>query len=164
METAMSSEVAEIGPRGIGGWLLLAIIGLAMTSLLVLGNVVVDLRDIGAAGWGAFYEASPALASFSAVTSASGVIVVAYAIYCLWLIFSFDPRVPRAMTAFYLAMAVVVTLKAVGLLYFSNSLGDPGLVDNEPRDAIRAWLTCAIWIPYFRVSKRVANTFAREAG
>lgn len=157
MSEALDSTTNE--PVGLGGWLILPIIGLVVSVIMTASNLWIGLRDFGALGWSTAYQAMPGVTVFSGLSLFLGAVGIGFAVYCLNLIFNKDWRAPKFVIWFLLFMAVVGTFEAGVLYYFSAQLNDPSLIENEPRDTIRAWVGCAIWIPYFLKSKRVKNTF-----
>lgn len=64
-------------------------------------------------------------------------------------------KTPLLFTLFMGVSLTVLALDHILTLAFFSADQVPG------RDLVRQALGCAIWIPYFRVSKRVRNTFVR---
>lgn len=87
------------------------------------------------------------------------VAMLGFVVLLIYLFFSKNHLVPRLMIAFYLINLLVV---AVDTLVASQL---PGFVwDREViKDGARTLLTAVIWVPYFLISKRVANTFRTDA-
>lgn len=152
---------AASGPSGIGGWLILPIIGFVATILLTGHNVWTSLKTLD--GLKAIFAASsgpltglkiPITLSF-----VSGCLLIITAAWCLYLIFARKHAVVGFATAHYLILAVAGLIEMWGGLALEKAIpgtpSDPSVVTG----AVRGILAACIWIPYFRRSKRVRNTF-----
>jgi uncharacterized protein DUF2569 len=156
-------ESEPAGPEGLGGWLILPIIGfiatIALTGFYLWQSF--QARD----GLVAIFTATSApLADLKIPMAASligGLLVVASAGYCLYLLFSRDHRIVTFATAHYIILAVGGFIELWGGTVLETAL------PNEPKDssllkeAIRGVIVACIWIPYFHLSKRVKNTFGQ---
>ena len=151
---------ATPGPAGIGGWLILPLLGFIGTILLTGWSIVQALQSWG--GLVAIFTATEgALVQFKVPTAASliaGILVIASAAYCLYLMFAKKRTMVRFATAHYLILAVggLVDLWAgLAMERVMPEMHDPSAI----KEAVRGVLIAFIWIPYFQVSKRVRNTF-----
>ncbi|WP_020615471.1 DUF2569 domain-containing protein [Paenibacillus daejeonensis] len=152
--------------EGLGGWLILVQIGLYLTLLLIgyysaTGTIPILLDS---EFWTVltspdleFYH--PAVGPIIIFEAAYNFLLFGFIIYILICFYQKKWIVPRLMIIFY-------------SLSFLLAVADAFLVFNIPflreldegetmRDLGRSAMTCAIWIPYFRKSVRVQNTFVR---
>lgn len=145
------------GPSGLGGWLLLPLLGLVVSILSTGFNMLQAIGTwetvsiiISGSDPNFAHMQIPVLASLI-----SGSIVLIVAPICLILMFMRSPQTPNWMIGFYLLGLVVAIIE-----YFAARAMmpvDPGITGSLIGGVIGA----LIWIPYFRRSQRVANTFRR---
>jgi len=138
------------GPVGIGGWLILPTIGLIFTpiaqALAVLGAVAL-----------ANLKTTPAnLASGLNQLAVANAIYGVYILVAAFMFFAKKRMAPAMMIGAYLL--------AIGLTFFSQVVVTHATqAASDPNSSIvvfaRPVLVALIWIPYFRMSKRVRNTF-----
>jgi hypothetical protein len=159
----MTEAHAADGPTGIGGWLILPVIGLAGTILLTIVNLFLAMRDVDGATVSLLSTDYKDVLVMMALSLIFGICLIAYAIYCLRLIFTQDSRTPARMVAFYIMLAAITVIEAGSLYHMANRFGQPDLAEGAGTDVLRAVVFCAIWIPYFKTSKRVRNTFGNNA-
>jgi hypothetical protein len=147
-ETVHATPVGSSLVAGIGGWLVLPAIGLGLGPIVGAVALVAALlifADVKAAGYGALY-----------------------ALELTWEA-SFLLLVLHAATRFFGkkrdAPSVVIRVLVVGLaggallLVAAVIAGAPVFVTENAKQLGRDIVGAAIWIPYFRVSKRVKATF-----
>ncbi|MEG2398130.1 MAG: DUF2569 domain-containing protein [Citrobacter sp.] len=132
---------------GIGGWLYLP----AMT--LVLSVISGGVGFFGVAAFVLHTEAEvSALVIFELVCMTALLILV---IYTTVLFFKKKRQLPKFYTAFILGTMFYYVMDS----WLGATFYDVGLSSDD----IKAFVSCAgqilIWIPYFRVSKRVKLTF-----
>jgi hypothetical protein len=154
------------GPRGIGGWLILPLLGLA-GSLLQIGSalitVYVPMFEAGG-GWEIVTDSSSPdyhplwapLLLFEIVTNLgfAGLIVV-----LLYLALKHSRRFPRLMIG-YLAAGVIVAIVDSAWARSIPALATGGNLEGVTQVA-RTMVGALIWIPYFLLSVRVKNTFVK---
>jgi Protein of unknown function (DUF2569) len=160
----MSSENLQVQSKklfGVGGWLILPIIGFAGTIILTLLNLFVAFQSIEGLIL-IFTDQSDQFSSMRVPVALSllfGSAVIISAAICLYRIFVSKMNVRKIAVIHFciLATAGLVELWGDNVISTSipNAAADPSIV----KDAVRGVIIAAIWIPYFMVSKRVANTF-----
>ena len=146
------------GPSGIGGWMILPIIGLVLTIGLTAYNLATTVPIFTPSLISRLFAQSLGLGLFSLGSLVFGAGVLVFALVCLVGLFRHSPRTPRRVQVFYVALLSVALFEAVGIASFPTIYDEADRV-QAIRDVVRAAVACAIWIPYFRVSKRVRNTF-----
>jgi|HubBroStandDraft_6_1064221.scaffolds.fasta_scaffold159331_3 hypothetical protein len=157
----VSLDRSASGPTGIGGWLILPIIGFVGTIVLTGMNLSQALNETD--GLVAIFRATSgplvAIKVPTALSLVAGGLVIASGSYCLYLIFAKKHAIINFATAHYLILgsAGLIDIWTVATLQqaMPNTPSDPTVFSN----AFRGIVIACIWIPYFRVSKRVRNTF-----
>jgi hypothetical protein len=149
---------AQTRPKGISGWLLLPLINLAgntgwLTYSLILGALGSELPRSGDAG--AAQMAAGAIAPWLVHGYAIfNVIFDVFGAICLVLFLERKKTLRRMMEGFYILM-------------LAHAGWGAGLAMQTPQypdhliQLFAAVIACGVWIPYFRVSERVKNTFVR---
>jgi hypothetical protein len=150
-------------PRGIGGWLILPLLGLILTPLLVLFTMVKDLLPVFSSDiWpvlttpgSAAYHPLWAVAIIFEV--AANIATICFAIVLLVMFRAKRRQVPKLMVVWYAALLGVQVVDAI--LIAQIPAARDAIDAGDYRDLFRALVFCAVWIPYFLISKRVKNTF-----
>jgi len=147
---------------GIGGWLILVAIGQVLAIFKCLAFLLNYYSSLDPNVWIKF----PIAAYGEAILNTSYFVIIAWTTY---LLFSKSRLFPR----FYIFQYVAVILLFPLDIIFSSALlsaytGQPVevFVDKmiDPKDVgqwIALFIPAAIWIPYIKRSKRVANTFGK---
>lgn len=150
-------------PRGIAGWLILPAIGIVLSPIgLAIGIVRDILPAFGADVWPllttpgnpAYHPLWKPLIIFELTAD---LVLVAASIYVLVLFFGKKRRLPRVMIGWLVAMVAVQVVDM--LLAMQIPAAAESTEPSDYRDLIRAVIACAIWAPYFALSRRVKNTF-----
>jgi uncharacterized protein DUF2569 len=153
-----TNEIIEhpetVGPRtpsGIGGWLILPAIGLVLSPLIIIGGLLVAFK-IWTESIGALELDYPG--AYVAITAQ---LIMGGAFLCFFLyvaarFFTKKKSVPTLMIALLVINLVLAVITNV--LYASVFRESADI-----KEITRAILLCAVWIPYFRLSKRVKATF-----
>lgn len=151
------------GPRGIGGWLILPLIGLVLNPIRLGMTLVNDLLPVfRPETWNAlttpgqenYHAMWGPLLLFELVTN---LLVGVFTVVLLVLFLRKSRRVPLLMIAL-LAGHVLIQVVDWALVGTIPALAhDPKAQDFS--DLRRALIGAAIWIPYFVKSRRVRNTF-----
>lgn len=152
----------EPAPSGIGGWLILPAIGLVVTPLILGYSIFQTLQVFGTPGYLQLTTPdsprfNPAYKPFLLSEIAANGLLIALVVVAAALFFSKHRLAPRFMIAFYAVSLIVLVLDVV----LANRLLDVAIDRDAIKDLVRAVLNVVIWIPYFLVSKRVAQTFGR---
>jgi hypothetical protein len=152
-------------PSGIGGWLLFPAISLFIgLPLLVYTFVDTFLPFADLEVWSALLnKQSPYYnRTFAAIVAWEIVANLFLLFLLLWLTALFFRKQSRAPDIYIFFMACNFIIHLLDLIVTTV------LIDNPDRDyllevleLIRLACVCAIWIPYFRTSVRVKNTFTR---
>ncbi len=142
----------ESGPDpglvGIGGWLALPAIGLVLGPLVQFGFLILALTqfsEVERAGYGGVY-------SLELLVNAG---LLAFFIYVGTRFFRKKRDAPSAFIAYMLATLV----SGGALLAIESGLGAEAFAIENGKELARNIIVAAIWISYFRVSKRVKMTF-----
>ena len=151
------------GPRGIGGWLILPMIGLFVFPVRVAISLVTDYAPLFQGGiWGNLttpgsevYHPLWAPVIIGEIFCNVGFLLFAAAL--LYLLFARSHRFPRAFIAFALANLAFIVGDAV-IAWQIPAVAARGL-EGVGAETARAAVVAAIWVPYMLVSKRVRNTF-----
>lgn len=153
------------GPKGIGGWLILVIIGLIASPVRIIYLLVTTYVPFFTEGTWAFLttpgteQYHPLWAPLLIFEIAGNLVIVALAIITLIFLFRQLRLTPKLAIAYYsFALLFVVTD------YFVAELIPAVAANPDPenlRELVRTVVAAAIWVPYFRVSKRVKNTFVK---
>jgi hypothetical protein len=147
------------GPKGIGGWMVFPILGMAGTALAAGIATWRGFGELTLDDWKNLLAAYPWFVASLALSVAFAVAGVAIIAFTLKLIFSKDARAPKWAILYFIFMAVIGTIEFGVLHHYADVFQDPSILDGEPEDTIRNYIFAAIWVPYFMRSKRVRNTF-----
>jgi len=156
-------EGKPVGPEGLGGWLILPIIGF-IGVILLTGFYFLQSFEARDGLVAVFTATSAPLADLRIPVAASligGLLLVASAAYCLYLLLSRDHRIVTFATAHYVIVAVVGFIELWGGTVVETALPNDPKDPSLLKDAIRGLIVACIWIPYFHFSKRVKNTFGQ---
>ena len=136
-------------PPRIGGWLYLPAIGLVLGILISMANFIGALS---------FADSIP-----SRYAEIFGLTLLAEFGFFLFIIYTATRFFGKRRNA----PAMMITMLAGGVVLYLALLVIAIALDAEPFAAASAELLgrnlvgAAIWIPYFKISKRVKNTFVR---
>jgi len=163
MKAQKNGDAAQKQYDKIGGWLILVVIGLILAPIRLLVVLFKDLLPaLSADTWSrlttpgteAYHPLWAPLLLFEIIGNC--LFIVSPIIIA---IFFFQKRrfVPRLIIVLLLANLVFVAIDyfAADLIPFVAAQEDMGSLV----ELIRVLIACAIWVPYFLVSKRVKGTF-----
>jgi len=157
-----TTESSPPPPVGIGGWLIVVAVGLSLTPIRIAAEILATVRPLNSALWHALTTPGarayhplfgPWIVGQLVVYSA----LLLWALALLYFFFAKKRLFPRLMVAFLIARAlaqvadisVALRIPMVASSVQVNAFGGP----------IIAIVVAAIWVPYFRRSRRVAVTF-----
>lgn len=133
---------------GIGGWLVLPAIGFVVGPIVGVVGLIAALglfSDVEAAGYGGIY-------TLELVVQVG---LLAFLIYAATRFFGKKSNAPSVIITF-----LIVSLgTSVLLLIIELGAGAEVFAIETGKQLVREVIGAAIWIPYFRVSKRVKATF-----
>lgn len=143
--------------RGIGGWLVLPAIGIILNPILLLFNLVNRFSFLSTAEHKLVADKYPTVGTLTGLEIFGNVI---FLIIALVLLFQFFGKRASAPTTFIWFVSLKLGLSIL-LFLISTSLWSiaPQLVVDYLVPAFGYGVGAAIWIPYFRRSERVQNTF-----
>jgi transglutaminase-like putative cysteine protease len=141
--------------KPIGGWLILIAIGLGASVL----SLVISLAKgtyFGIAQWNAHLhnptdKAFKALFTFEAF---GNVLLACYALFCFILLLKKRDILPRLIVGLYSFAVFFFVIDYIWAKTIFNVISD-----DVAFTAVRAVVVAAIWIPYFKRSTRVEETF-----
>jgi hypothetical protein len=140
---------APAGPKGLGGWLILPLIGTCLSPWFVAWSAIQSIGLLSTPG------IADDLRAFILAEIVANALLALLWLAALVLMFMRKRAYPRL----FIAATVATFLLVAGDLLIA------AVVFNLPPDAsdikslARSLVGCAIWVPYMLVSKRVANTF-----
>jgi hypothetical protein len=156
------------GPKGIGGWLLLPVIGLFVFPIRCLISLATDYVPIFQTGAWAVLT-TPGSARYHALWApvlvgeiAFNVAFLALDLWLLVLLFTKSWRFPKVFIWFAgLNLGFIVLDAVVGnqIPAVAQASGD-----GSAKEIGRAFVLVAVWVPYMLKSKRVKNTFVKPEG
>ncbi len=149
----------------IGGWLVLIAIKLVLSPLFLFVQLYRESSNfLNKSIWQLLTSSS---SSTHEVASAYIVIfelmynVVFFVFSILVTILFFKKRtiLPRLIIIYYALVFLVPLIDSLALYLFTDLKSSTAEINQETASAVRDFIYCCIWIPYFLISKRVKNTF-----
>ena len=134
--------------EGISGWLILIAISLVLTPLFVVRNAIsIDLPVLSHGTLGR--------SLVGLLFLVKDVLLLSALILLNWLFYTKKRIFPRSMIAFELGVFGVHVLEHIA----HAALLPQSAVPFLSRPVFGSLLSCAIWIPYLLISRRVKATF-----
>lgn len=137
-------------PSGIGGWLLLPALGTLITPFF-LAKSAFDLAETLLT----FDIPDPALKALIVVETIGNLA------FCLAWIYTFFLLCKRRVQ--YPALFMILSVGLLGYVILDLTVAKVGfeaaIEPGDIRDLVRGIVSCAIWVPYMALSRRVRNTF-----
>lgn len=137
--------------NGIGGWLILPAIGLAISPFISLHGVYRTLEVLTGSHYQAFLSFRPGLAALILFEAITNTILFA-SLVCLNYLFHTKKRAfPTAMILYFCGQFFLLLIDHLMAMRFNP---------NAQWTAVaRSFFAALIWIPYFLNSRRVEATF-----
>jgi Domain of Unknown Function with PDB structure (DUF3857)/Protein of unknown function (DUF2569)/Transglutaminase-like superfamily len=138
----------------IGGWLVLILIGLIITPISVM-ILLVNKDYFAISKWNTLTHSSSAIWFKSAVIyeTTGNTILMGYAVFCLILLLNKRDILPKFISGYFIFAAIFFIIDYVFAINIKEA-------DSSVLSAmIRSIIIAAIWVPYFRMSTRVEQTF-----
>jgi hypothetical protein len=150
MNDGTNTTTKEADPRlaGIRGWLVLPAIGLVLGPILGVVSLVIGFAlysDVADAGWGVLY----------AVEMVVELVLVVFTVYAATRFFQMKRDAPFIIILLLISALVVYG----GMLLIELGVGADDFAQETGKILVRCFVSAAIWIPYFKISKRVKATF-----
>ncbi len=143
-----SIEAEDQALVGIGGWLILPAIGFVLGPIIGVIGLIAALgmySDVANAGYGGIY----------ALEILVIVGLFCFMVYAASLFFRKKSNAPRTI----ITLLIVSIIASIALLVIELGAGAEVFAVETGKQLVRDVIGAAIWIPYFRVSKRVKATF-----
>jgi hypothetical protein len=160
VEPALSANL-----EGIGGWLVLVGLGLALAPIQLGGALITSYLPIFTGqAWSAL--TTPGTAAYHwmwkpllLIELFGSVFLLIWAVALLFLFFGRKRIFPSLVIAFYAANLLLVLLDFVAVSAIPAVAAE--LDARSVLQLVKSILFCGIWIPYFLISERVKKTFTQ---
>lgn len=164
-QVSHADQQPDRGPEGLGGWLILVALGVVLSPiriLLFVRQTFVPLFTDGT--WGMLTDPgsdvyNPFWGPILVFEIAGNVFFVVAYVYLGYLLFSKSRLFPKVYIALAIMNLAFMIVDSVGVTMCIPEI--PLFDPDSTREIVRGIFSCAIWIPYMLVSKRVKNTFVR---
>jgi transglutaminase-like putative cysteine protease len=143
--------------KPLGGWLLFIAFGLTVSPLVLLVSFCKGVY-FNTTSWNAHTHTATELPFKALITfeALGNTLMICYALFCLILLLNRRDILPKFITGLYIYIVVFLIVDyAIAKYFYPNTAS----VDSAVTSIIRAIVISAIWIPYFRISFRVKETF-----
>ncbi|OUQ89285.1 hypothetical protein B5G50_04315 [Brevibacillus brevis] len=152
-------------PKGLGGWLIWPTIMVVLSPFSVLASVIGIFQDYAETieGLQSFMEQSLSftLYYYSNILLEIGLLV--FSLSLLVFYFQKKKRAPHLFVGLILFYLILNMIDLLAWASFDSLFGDTSqLVKQSGLRLLQTGITAMIWIPYFRLSLRVKNTFVNE--
>lgn len=163
--TSSLTPAAEQQPPPIGGWLIVVAVGLVISILQNLGNLIRTLPLLGDSIWPRLTNpASPVYHPYWRVVIIYELVAACFYVVANVIAFILFFGKRRAFPIF--TVVLIPTLLIIGFIdhYLAGLI--PAMAETEAHTrgayllAVK-FITLHLWIPYFLISKRVKATFVR---
>lgn len=152
--------------KGLGGWLILVGLGVVLSPIRQLVLLIQTYKPIIEDGtWEALTTVGselydPYFAALLIGEIGFALIILAASIYLIYLFFSKHYIFPKAYIGIVLASLIFIPVDSwlVTQIFPEEPLFDP----ETTKEFVKSLISCAIWVPYMLVSKRVRATFVEN--
>lgn len=153
----------DAGPKGIGGWLIVPLLGLIVSPIRIIFQTTTNLLPLlNTSTWSALTNPSS-----SAYHSLLGPLIIfelvanaTLVIFGFWVFAAFVTKSSVTPRLYIVWLSAFVAVQVADLAVGSQIPVVAAQLDHRSLgDLFRAVVGASIWIPYFLRSKRVANTF-----
>ena len=140
----------------VGGWLVLVIVLLALTALFSISILLAgDYFSLKTWNLGGVGNTSLSYKLFVIMEVTCFIALMFYSVYCLVLLLNKRDILPKVITGYFLFTVAFVLVDFVWTLTIKSNR----IVQPHPYILVYAMIVAAIWIPYFKKSSRVEDTF-----
>lgn len=158
--------------QGIGGWLLLPLLGIAITIIQGFYSIFTDVLAVFYSG-DIYYIIYPEIPYSDpsylqgTITFVVGMIIVfglqILSLFLLWKFLAKSKATPKLYNVWMICSIVGLIITLMMVCFFPLVAEEYDLKEfiGLMKDLGRSIFSATIWIPYFMVSKRVKNTFVR---
>ncbi len=148
----------------VGGWLFLPAFGLLLTPFAAIYQLI-HAGTFNISQWKiltdpGFPSFNPGLGLFVLIEFLANLTLIAYAVLMNILLWMKRTSLPRLITVFYGYNLILLTMD----LWVINLFGLGEINYASMQDVLRAFISSAVWIPYFLMSDRVKSTFTNRIG
>lgn len=153
----------RLSEEAFGGWLLLVMIGIAVSPLYQAYEFISEPTFFDANTLGTLRESSEHLPLYFLIELE---LILNTAFFCFSCYFAYcfftkRTNVPLLATIFYSASLFILVADMVLLeIVAPGNLTETDKADSM-RQIVKSFITAAIWVPYFHKSTRVKKTFVR---
>lgn len=145
--------------RPVGGWLILAGIGVTLSPVYTLVQYIREPEYITGEWWVInLVNGNMALSTLGLIEQIYNIGMMIFSLLIVVLFYQRRSSIPNLMIYYYGIPAVWIAMDAILVEAIAPGQSE---VDSTPQ-ILRAVITAAIWIPYFRMSQRVKRTFVNK--
>ena len=152
-EPSVPHFTTEMDLSGIGGWLILTVIGLAVAPFLSIRALYTDLAILFGARFQAGLASHPVLAGLVLFESATNSIFLVTQVVLNVMLYRKRRVFPGWMITYLAANFCLSLIDHLWAMRFAQASGWMSMA--------RSFVVAAIWIPYFLRSRRVKLTFVQ---
>jgi hypothetical protein len=162
-EQIMLNEKKE--PSGIGGWLILIAFYTFATPFQVIPNLISCLDTFAPETWKSLTSVNstyyhPLLAPVLVSELIFYIFMLIISIYMMYLFIKKKSIFRKAFIFLMLFNFVYLFIKLLLSIAIAASILEYEMLYNAALNSLaQSFVLCAVWIPYFKLSKRVKNTF-----
>ncbi len=145
------AKLRESSEKGIGGWLILLGLGLALSGVLQFVNLGKGISEVSRV----HASVSGPIATYLYTLLLLDVAVVVAWLYVIYLFFTRRRSFPK----WFIVVVLANFISQIAVLVISATVFNAAPSSSDYRDAGRMVLYALIWITYVSVSRRVRYTF-----